>query len=222
MTRESVVTAEGLTKSYHVGGRHVHALVDASFTLFAGEMVVVRGRSGSGKSTLLTILGLLARPDAGALRLGDRDVLGLDGPAEADVRGNEIGFVFQSFHLLQHLSALENVTLAVRRPEKVARVVAEELLVGAGLGDRMKHRPTQLSGGEQQRVALVRALSNNPTLVLADEPTGNLDADSESIVLDRLRAASRDGRTVLIASHSEAACERADRVLTMERGAIRE
>lgn len=217
---KAILLAEGLGKAYRVGGKTIPALVDASFRIQTGEIVAVRGRSGSGKSTLLTLLGLLARPDSGTLRLGDRDVLTLGRQEAADVRRRSIGFVFQSFNLLSHLTAVENVILPVRHSERRARAAAVELLDRAGLGDRKDHRPSQLSGGEQQRVALVRALINGPELILADEPTGNLDAESEELVLTRLRVAANEGRAVLVASHSEIVCASADRVLTMEKGKI--
>jgi ABC-type lipoprotein export system ATPase subunit len=220
MIEAPVLHAEQLTKTYRVGGTDVRALVGASVTVRAGEMVALRGRSGSGKSTLLTLLGLLSRPDAGTLRIGGMDVGTLNRSGAADVRARHIGFVFQSFNLLSHLSALENVTLAVRMPERRARSAAVRLLESAGLGHRIDHRPSQLSGGEQQRVALVRALINEPDLILADEPTGNLDAESEELVLTRLRAAAADGRAVLVASHSDNVCGTADRILTMDKGSI--
>jgi putative ABC transport system ATP-binding protein len=220
VSEATVVHAEQLTKTYQAGDTEIPALVEASITLRPGEMVAVRGRSGSGKSTLLTILGLLSRPDSGTLRITDRDALALRQAAAADVRAKHVGFVFQSFNLLPHLTALENVTLAVRSSPRRARATAVELLESAGLGLRINHRPSQLSGGEQQRVALVRALINGPDLILADEPTGNLDAESEELVLGRLRAAADEGRAVLVASHSDNVCATADRILMMDKGKI--
>jgi putative ABC transport system ATP-binding protein len=215
-----VVHAEQVTKTYQVGGTAVRALAGVSLTVRVGEMVALRGRSGSGKSTLLTILGLLNRPDSGALWFAGHNVLSLSRSTAADVRARHIGFVFQSFNLLSHLSARENVMLAVRLPPRRARRTTGQLLRAAGLGHRINHRPSQLSGGEQQRVALVRALINGPDLILADEPTGNLDAESEELVLVRLREAAAQGRAVIVASHSDVVCAAADRVVTMDKGQI--
>jgi putative ABC transport system ATP-binding protein len=216
------VSAEQLSKTYHIGGRPVRAVVDATMNAYSGELVTLKGRSGSGKSMLLSLFGLMARPDSGILHIGDIDVSAVDGVAAADLRAGQIGFVFQSFNLLSHLTALENVMLAVRMPERRARSVASEILGRAGLGNRFDHRPAQLSGGEQQRVAVARALITKPDLILADEPTGNLDDDSERLVLAQLRVAATEGCAVVVASHSDTVSENADRVLTMEKGKILE
>jgi ABC-type lipoprotein export system ATPase subunit len=213
-----VLAANGLRKTFHVGRTTVHGLASATLTVHAGEMVAIRGRSGSGKTTLLTILGLLSRPDGGTIHLKGQDVLALSRARSADVRAKHIGFVFQTFNLLGHLRAWENVVLGARMPPRRARRRALELLEAAGLGARVNHRPAELSGGEQQRIALARALINNPDIVLADEPTGNLDADNEKLVLERLREVTAEGRAVLVASHSDVVCSSADRVISIDRG----
>jgi ABC-type lipoprotein export system ATPase subunit len=218
----AVVIGRDLHKTYEVGGSSVTALVAASLAVDAGEVVAVQGRSGSGKSTLLLILGLMARADSGSLHVEGIDVSSASSNDAADIRAHRIGFVFQAFNLLGHLTAEENVLLANRGPERRTRPRARLLLERAGLGDRRAHLPSQLSGGEQQRVAVARALMTEPALLLADEPTGNLDAESEQLVLNQLRQAADAGCAVLVASHSDAVCQMADRVLTMEKGKILE
>ncbi len=220
MTNDIVLEAERLSKTYRIDDTEVNAVVDAALQVHAGELVAIRGRSGSGKSTLLTVLGLLVRPDQGRLRIQERDALALDRAQAADLRASTIGFVFQSFNLLAHLTAAENVALAAGGSTRQARDLAVSLLERAGLGSRTGHLPSQLSGGEQQRVALARALVNKPALILADEPTGNLDAEAEELVLSQLRAAVTEGCAVLVASHSDTVCGRADRTLVMEKGQI--
>jgi putative ABC transport system ATP-binding protein len=218
----AVVIARALHKTYEVGGVPVTALAAASLAVDAGDVVAVRGRSGSGKSTLLLVLGLMAWADSGSLHIDGVDVSAVSGNDAADIRARRIGFVFQAFNLLGHLTAEENVLLASRGSERRARPRARLLLESAGLGDRRAHLPSQLSGGEQQRVAVARALMTEPALLLADEPTGNLDAESEQLVLDQLRQAAAAGCSVVVASHSDTVCRSVDRVLTMEKGKILE
>ncbi|HEY5011193.1 MAG TPA: ABC transporter ATP-binding protein, partial [Acidimicrobiia bacterium] len=192
----------------------------------AGEFVAVTGRSGTGKTTLLSILGGLERPQAGAVRVGDIDLAGLGGNALADYRRTTVGFVFQDFGLLSSLTAIENIELAlafaaVRGANRGHR--ARELLDAVGLADRTRHRPAALSGGESQRVAIARALANRPRLVLADEPTGNLDDDSTARVLDLLASLPAEHAcTLVIVTHNAAVAARADRVVNLDTGRLSE
>ena len=188
-----------------------------------GGYVAVTGPSGAGKSTLLSVLGGLEPLQEGAARVGDTDLAGLDGDDLAAYRQSTVGFVFQHFGLLEALTALENVELAgtlagMRRVARRAR--AAEVLDAVGLADRAGHQPLQLSGGERQRVAIARALANRPRLLLADEPTGNLDVEAGAEVLRLLRAGAQDGRGVVIVTHEAAAASIADRVLTLRDGRL--
>ncbi|HKD32739.1 MAG TPA: ABC transporter ATP-binding protein [Gaiellaceae bacterium] len=217
-----VVRARGLVKVYGQGRAAVRILDGLDLDLHAGELVAVTGRSGSGKSTLLNVVGALDRVDSGRIELcGIR----LDAASErelAPLRRDRIGFVFQSFHLLPELTGLENVLLPTRlngRGPSPARGI--ELVEQLGLGAAAERLPAVLSGGEQQRLAIARALVNEPDVVLADEPTGNLDAESGREVLDLLRAIADEGRAVLLVTHEEEATRRADRILRLEAGGLR-
>jgi ABC-type lipoprotein export system ATPase subunit len=207
----------------HGEGRAALRVLDGlDLDVQAGELVAVTGRSGSGKSTLLNIVGGLDRPDRGTVEVcGVR----LDGASErvlAPLRRDHIGFVFQGFHLLPELTGLENVLLPARLDGRGAALQrGEELVARLGLGDAAERLPAVLSGGEQQRLAIARALVNDPRLVLADEPTGNLDAESGSTVLTLLRAIADEGRAVLLVTHEQEATRRADRVLRLEQGRLR-
>jgi ABC-type lipoprotein export system ATPase subunit len=219
------VSAHGLTYDYRRRGEEdVRVLDGLDLTLRAGERLAVTGRSGAGKTTLLALLGGLERMQAGRLEVGDTDVSALDGDALAAYRGSTIGFVFQHFGLLGTLTALENVELAMAvaslpRAERTER--ARSLLDAVGLSGRARHLPSALSGGESQRVAIARALANSPRLILADEPTGNLDDESTAIVLDLLGSlADGHGCTLVVATHDEAVASRWDRRLSLERGAL--
>ena len=219
------VSAQGLTYDYRRRGEEdVRVLDGLDLTLRAGERLAVTGRSGAGKTTLLALLGGLEPMQAGLLEVGDTDVSALDGDALAAYRGSTIGFVFQHFGLLGTLTALENVELAMAvaslpRAERTER--AHSLLDAVGLGPRARHLPSALSGGESQRVAIARALANSPRLILADEPTGNLDDESTAIVLDLLGSlANGHGCTLVVATHDEAVASRWDRRLSLERGAL--
>jgi ABC-type lipoprotein export system ATPase subunit len=217
-----VASARGLVKVYGQGRAAVRVLDGLDLDLHAGELVAITGRSGSGKSTLLNVVGALDRVDAGSVEVcGVR----LDGAPEsvlAPLRRDRVGFVFQSFHLLPELTGLENVLLPARlngrRPSvDRGRALAEQL----GLTAAAERLPAVLSGGEQQRFAIARALMNDPVLVLADEPTGNLDAESGEIVLELLRGIADEGRAVLLVTHEQEATRRADRVLRLEGGRLR-
>ncbi|MEU9773538.1 ABC transporter ATP-binding protein [Streptomyces sp. NPDC047968] len=216
-----VLAARGLTVVHRGPDGPVTAVRGAVLDLVPGRTVALTGRSGSGKTSLLTALGLLAVPTAGTVLVDGRDTAGLSDAALSALRRDRLGFVFQSFHLLPQFTATENVALAhpggLRRGAGPARL----LLNGVGLGHRLGHRPRELSAGEQQRVALARALVNRPAVLLADEPTGNLDAESASAVLDLLtRSAAQDGCAVLLVTHSAEVAARADRVLEMADGVL--
>jgi len=217
-----VVCVRGLAKVYGRGRAAVRILDGLDLDLHSGELIAVTGRSGSGKSTLLNVVGALDRADAGSVELcGVR----LDRAAErelAPLRRDRIGFVFQSFHLLPELTGLENVLLPARlNGRRPARQRGLELVEWLGLGTAAERLPAVLSGGEQQRLAIARALVNDPQVILADEPTGNLDAESGEGVLELLRSIADEGRAVLLVTHEAAATRRADRVLRLEGGRLR-
>ena len=224
---EPIIKIEHVTRTYHVGDVDVHALNDVSLTIEAGEFVAIMGHSGSGKSTLMAILGCLDRPSSGHYFFEGDDVAGLDEPARAHLRSERLGFVFQSFNLLARTSALENVALplfytasglasAADRTER-----ARDALDLLGLGDRERNTPGQLSGGQQQRVAIARALINNPGLLLADEPTGNLDTRTSHEIMETLTKLNREhGVTIVVVTHESDIAAYADRVLTMRDGQV--
>ena len=197
-----MIQAEHVRKSYLLGGQIVHALDGVSLHITAGEMVAIRGPSGSGKSTLMNILGCLDRPDAGRYVLAGEDVSKLGDDSLSEVRNRRIGFVFQTFNLLPRLTALENVELPILYAGgRGARERAVDVLEMVGLADRMHHAPNQLSGGQRQRVAIARALVNDPAIILADEPTGNLDSRTGEDVLALLKELHAQGRTILVVTH---------------------
>ncbi len=214
------VTVQGLSKSYSVGGQTIHALRNVDLTVAEGTAVAVVGPSGSGKSTLLHIVGAMDIPDEGVVKVEDYEVTALSRREQVDYR-RRIGFVFQRFHLLPALTALDNVTSPLL-PQKVSfdkRARGHELLEAVGLGSRGQSLPSELSGGEQQRVAIARALVNGPQLVLADEPTGNLDSRTGQEVLELLLQLEKDRRlTVLIATHDREVAERCDQTVTLNDG----
>lgn len=220
-----MIELENVTKAYPLGRETVTALDHVSLTVGAGEYAAIIGPSGSGKSTLMHILGCLDRPTSGTYRLHGRDVSTLSAEELAHVRGEEIGFVFQGFQLLPQLTAVENVALplllsGVNRRQRLQR--AETLLGEVGLGARVRHRPSQLSGGQQQRVAIARALVRNPPVLLADEPTGNLDGDATREVLAILEGLHRSGRTLLLITHDPAVAARAGRQIRIAAGRVSE
>ena len=223
MTAPAVIELEGIEKHYSFGRSRVDALRGVDLRIGAGEWVAVMGPSGAGKTTLLEILGCLSRPSAGRYRLRGRAVDALDGDALARVRGAEIGFVFQSFNLLPRLSAADNVALPLvyaRRPRAERARRAREALARVGLATRADHRPAELSGGERQRVAIARALVNQPSLLLADEPTGNLDSATSDEILGLLRGLHAEGNAVVLVTHDPAIGERAPRLVTIRDGRI--
>ncbi len=219
----AMIRLAGLTRTYRMGTEAVHALRGIDEEIAAGEHLAIMGPSGSGKSTLLNLLGCLDRPDAGRYELFGRDVAGLDEQALSLVRRHTIGFVFQFFHLVPRLSALENVELpmlfaGIPAPERRERAAAR--LAAVGLTPRAAHRPDQLSGGERQRVALARATVLEPRLLLADEPTGNLDTRSGRQVLELLEEMNAAGLTLVVVSHDPAVARRAGRVIVLQDGRI--
>ena len=219
----NVIELTGVYKTYNMGGEKINALDGVSLTVERGEFVAIIGPSGSGKSTLMNVIGCLDRPTTGRYVLGDREVSALDGDALADVRSRELGFVFQGFNLLPRLDALHNVELPlvyqnVGRDERRRR--ASEALCRMGLEGRLHHKPNQLSGGQQQRVAIARALVTSPSLILADEPTGNLDSRSGAEVLALLKALHRQGNTVVLITHDGAVANEAGRRVTIQDGRI--
>ncbi len=222
----SVITVDTLTKQYQMGEEIVHALRGVSFTVKAGAFVALMGPSGSGKSTLMHLLGCLDTPTSGQYSLNGRDVSHLSRRGRADVRNHHIGFVFQSFNLLPRLSTLENVMLPLQYRRQAngnstsEKELAADALHQVGLGDRLGHKPTELSGGQRQRVAIARALVTDPALILADEPTGNLDSRTGADILDLLTALHADGRTIILVTHDAHVADRAHRTLHMQDGLI--
>jgi len=216
-----VIRASGLVKVYQLGGATIRALDGVDLTVEAGEMLAIRGASGSGKSTLMHILGCLDRPDSGTYVLADEDVSRLSKNRLAEIRNRRIGFVFQTFNLLPRLSALENVELPLlyagtRHPKDLAA----EALNTVGLADRMHHSPSQLSGGQRQRVAIARALVCGPAILLADEPTGNLDSRTGEDIMALFRVLNEAGRTVIIVTHEPDIAARCHRQIHMRDGRI--
>ncbi|MCX5360215.1 ABC transporter ATP-binding protein [Streptomyces sp. NBC_00124] len=221
---ETMVRVENVHKSFGRGAGVVHALRGVSLDVPRGELVALKGRSGSGKTTLLNIVGGLDTPDQGRVEVDGRDLAGLDEDGLLALRRDSIGFVFQSFGLIPILTAAENVgvPMRLRRTEARAREERVELLLSlVGLADHAAQRPTELSGGQQQRVAIARALANSPSLLIADEPTGQLDAETGHAVMELLRAVVRsENVTALVATHDATLLDLADRVLELGDGEI--
>ncbi len=227
MESAPLLAAEGLFKTYRLPRKEVAVLRGASLAVRAGERVAIIGRSGAGKSTMLHVLGGLDRPDSGRVLLAGTDIHGLSSRRRTALRARMIGFVFQSYHLLPEMSVAENVLLpamALGGAGKAAlRRRALELLRQVGLADRAAHMPLELSGGEQQRAAIARALMNAPRLVLADEPTGNLDRETGTQTLDLLFGLAREcGHALAVVTHDPLLAARCDRVLALEGGVLRE
>lgn len=200
----------------------VHALRDIAFTVLEGEWVSIMGSSGSGKSTLLNMIGLMDKPTSGKVIIDGIDTAALNSKRLTEIRRDKIGLVFQQFHLVPHLTALENVMMAQYYHSMPDGKEALNALRRVGLEDRAKHLPRQLSGGEQQRVCIARALINYPALILADEPTGNLDENNERIVLDLFRELHREGHTIIMVTHAPEVGELAQRQIRLEHGVVRE
>jgi putative ABC transport system ATP-binding protein len=218
-----MIEVEALTRVYQRGTLETDVLKGVTFHVRQGEFVVIMGRSGSGKSTLLNILGLMDRPDSGRYLLDGVDYSRADDDARSAARNRKLGFVFQQFHLLERATAARNVTLPLLYAEEDAGDAsgrAERALEAVGLAHRARHVPSELSGGEQQRVAIARALINDPAVILADEPTGNLDAQSGQEVLEIFRRLVGAGRTLVLVTHDRAVAGRADRILSLDDGRI--
>ena len=219
-----MIQLEHITKTYEKRGSAVHALADVSLHVPKGGFLAITGPSGSGKTTLMNILGCLDRPDSGLYRLDGQTVEQLGGAAAADLRNRKIGFVFQSFNLIGSMSALENVELplvlrGISRKER--RQTALEALERVGLASRALHRPAELSGGQQQRVAIARVLAQNPPLILADEPTGNLDGASSRDILSILRQLNGEGQTIVMITHDDSIAARAPIRMEMAAGRLK-
>jgi putative ABC transport system ATP-binding protein len=218
-----MIDVEALTRRFARGTLETHVLNGVTFRVRRGEFLAVMGRSGSGKSTLLNILGLLDRPDSGRYLLDGIDFSSADDDQRSAARNRKLGFVFQQFHLLERASALRNVTLPLLYAEEDsgdATRRGEQALEAVGLGHRARYLASELSGGEQQRVAIARALITEPAVILADEPTGNLDAQSGGEVLEIFRRLVGKGRTLMMVTHDRAVAERADRILVLADGRI--
>jgi putative ABC transport system ATP-binding protein len=220
-----MIELEEIEKTYGNGSVTTPVLREISFRVEPGEYVAVMGASGTGKSTLMNILGCLDKPTSGQYRLDGADVVDLDDEELSHLRNDKIGFVFQQFHLLQRTTALKNVMLpliyASDYPDD-AEERAEEALVSVGLADRVTYRPSELSGGQQQRVAIARALLTSPEMILADEPTGNLDSRSGLEVLAIFKQLHRQGRTIILVTHDQQVAEHADRIIVLKDGAVAE
>ncbi len=220
-----MIELEGIEKTFQRGEVHTRVLQGISFGVAPGEYVAIMGASGTGKSTLMNILGCLDKPTAGHYRLDDIDMVSLEDDELAQVRNHKIGFVFQQFHLLQRTTALKNVLLPLIYADHYpsgAEERAAAALATVGLADRLEYSPGQLSGGQQQRVAIARALINDPALILADEPTGNLDSRSGAEALAVFQQLHAQGRTIVMVTHDREVAEHADRIIVMEDGQIAE
>ncbi len=220
----AIVAIENLCKVYHLGSIELRVLRDLNLSIEEGEYVAIMGPSGSGKSTLLNMIGCLDRPTSGAYFLGGQNVAELEDDKLSQIRGARIGFVFQSFNLISQLNVIENIEIPMyyqglseresgRRAKKLAKMV--------GLSERLGHRPSELSGGQQQRVAIARALANDPLIILADEPTGNLDSESGAEILKILTDLRRQGKTIIIVTHDKDIAADAGRVIELFDGRIK-
>lgn len=214
-----------LSKSFKMGDTEVKALSCVSLTIAKNDFVAIMGKSGSGKSTLMNILGCLIATDSGSYQLNGQEVATLDDDQLAAIRNQHIGFVFQSFNLQARRSALENVMLPLRFSSvnrEEAKIRAVELLKRVGLEDRMEHEPSELSGGQRQRVAIARALVNNPSLILADEPTGNLDSNTSKEIMALFDELHANGQTIIVVTHEQEIADHAQRIVTLSDGRISE
>ena len=222
--RRSIIRLEDLKKIYVLGlENEVHALDGVTIEIMEGSYVAIMGPSGSGKSTMLNLLGCLDRPTSGRYFLGDLDVSRMHDDEISQVRGKRIGFIFQSYNLIPQLTVIENIQVPLIYQGEDLRALYQrcvDLANLVGLGDRLDHRPTQLSGGQQQRVAIARSLVNDPLMILADEPTGNLDSKTGRDVLDMIDKLNADGKTIVLVTHDEKVAARADRVIHMKDGKV--
>ena len=223
---EELLIARDITKSFNTNGQQLHILNGINLTIYKGEMIAVMGASGVGKSTLLNILGALDRPTSGEVIFEGADIFGKSDDELASLRNSKIGFVFQFHHLLPEFTALENTlfpAMILKMNRREALDIAEKNLANVGLRERMTHRPGELSGGEQQRVAIARALMTSPDIILADEPTGNLDSHTGEDVYTLLKKINQEyGTTFVVVTHNEKIAAQADRILKMVDGQIAE
>ena len=221
--RKEIIRIEGLKKFYNLGTQQVKALNGVDLSIYGNEYVAIMGPSGSGKSTLMNILGCLDTPSGGKYILNGTDVSQMGDGELAQVRNSEIGFVFQSFNLLPRYTSLENVALPLIYsgvPRNIREKKAREALESVGLGERMEHKPAELSGGQRQRVAVARALINNPSIILADEPTGNLDTKTSIEIMRLFEEIYKKGNTVILVTHEEDIAQHARRIIRLRDGVI--
>ena len=220
----SVIEVKDITKHYLLGTQTVEALRGVSFGIDKGEFIAIMGPSGSGKSTLMNIIGCLDSPTGGTYHLNRQEVSTLDGDELAGIRNKEIGFVFQNFHLLARNTALDNVMLPLKYAgtnKKDAIKRSNEALEKVGLSDRSNHTPSELSGGQQQRVAIARALVNNPSILFADEPTGNLDSKTGADVMNIFKELNANGQTIILITHEDSIAKQSNRIITIMDGLIK-
>ena len=218
-----IIETKNLCKSFQVGSEKVQALKGVDLAVQKGEFLSIMGPSGSGKTTLMNIIGCLDTPTSGTYHLNNKLVNELDDDDLAMIRNKEIGFVFQSFHLLARNSALSNVLLPLKyagKKETEAQIMAEEVLKKVGLTNRMNHSPSELSGGQQQRVAIARALINNPSIIFADEPTGNLDTQTGNDVMNLFKELNEQGQTIILITHEEDIAMQSKRIINIKDGLI--
>ena len=217
------LSCEGLWKVYEMGDEKVQAVRGIDLEVNQGEMVAIMGPSGCGKTTLLNILSGIDDPSAGQVRVSGKPLFGISDDERTDLRGKEMGFIFQKFHLLEVMNAVENVEIPLLllglNPDE-ARAKATEALEKVGLGDRCQHRPAELSGGQQQRVSVARALVHNPSVILCDEPTGNLDSDTSEQVMDLLTQLNESGSTLVVVTHDDEIAKRCSRIIRIFDGRI--
>jgi putative ABC transport system ATP-binding protein len=219
----SIVQLREIRKTYQMGLVTVEALRGVSLEILAADYVSIMGPSGCGKSTLLNLLGCLDRPSSGRYILGCEDISQLDDDALSTVRGSRLGFIFQSYNLIQQLTVVENIEVPLYyqgRPEAQSRALAQEVATRVGLADRLEHKPYELSGGQQQRVAIARALVNDPLIILADEPTGNLDSASGVEILKIFDELNRQGKTIILVTHDQSVAHHSSRTIQLRDGLI--
>lgn len=223
MSTQTAIEVRDVVRVYKLGRVEVAALKGVSFKVHKGEMLAIMGSSGSGKSTLMHIMGCLDEPTSGSVVIDGRDVKQFSDSALAELRNTKIGFVFQSFNLLPRLNILQNVEVPLQYrgvSRKARRKLAEEALAAVGLSGRLKHLPSEISGGERQRVAIARALVNNPTIILADEPTGNLDSKTGTAIMDLFKDLNKKGHTIILVTNSREVAEYAQRIIHLKDGLI--